>query len=143
MVKTRSHPEGSIAEGYILYESLTYCSRYLDCGKKVNHIDHSADIMNDNSSTEMLYLRRTGCPFLGSCVIELDNVSWIQAHRYVLVNYDHIEPFVEYDLILYIQNFSFKVIHISHAGLMYMQKAPCFSLIEQAIKKARCKTYSP
>jgi hypothetical protein len=29
MVHTRSHPEGSIAEGYILDESMTFCSRYL------------------------------------------------------------------------------------------------------------------
>ena len=29
VVRTKSHPEGSIAEGYVFDESLTYCSRYL------------------------------------------------------------------------------------------------------------------
>ena len=28
-VRTRSHPEGSIAESYLFDESLTFCSRYL------------------------------------------------------------------------------------------------------------------
>jgi hypothetical protein len=29
-VRTRSHPEGSIAEGYLFDECLTFCSRYLE-----------------------------------------------------------------------------------------------------------------
>ncbi|GMP88319.1 hypothetical protein CsSME_00040354 [Camellia sinensis var. sinensis] len=76
-VRNKAHPEGSIAEGYIAEECLIFCSRYLESIETVfnrplrNVEDSTGAIMN----------------------IELDQKSWIQAHRYVLFNNDEIQPY--------------------------------------------------
>lgn len=76
-VRNRAHPEGSIAEGYMAEECLTFCSRYLDSVETVfnrpsrNVEDASGSITN----------------------FELDQKSWTQAHRYVLFNSDEIIPY--------------------------------------------------
>jgi hypothetical protein len=50
-VKNKAHPEGSIAEGYILKECLTFCSRFLDVGTKDNHVDrHETVTVNEPPS---------------------------------------------------------------------------------------------
>ncbi|XP_066316724.1 uncharacterized protein [Miscanthus floridulus] len=38
-VRNKAHPEGSIDEGYIAEECLTFCSRFLDVDTKLNHAD--------------------------------------------------------------------------------------------------------
>ena len=38
-VRNKAHPEGSIAEGYIAEECLTFCSRFLDVDTKLNYVD--------------------------------------------------------------------------------------------------------
>jgi len=35
-VRNKAYPEGSIAEGYILKECLTFCSKFLDVDTKLN-----------------------------------------------------------------------------------------------------------
>ena len=97
MVRTRSHPEGSIAEGYVLDESITFCSRYLH-GCQTRFARRDDEDENNNNARDMSYLTRVGHPLLSSSMIELDHISWIQAHRYVLVNYEHIAPYAEYVL---------------------------------------------
>ena len=50
-VRTKSHPEGSIAEGYVFDESLTYCSRYLQgCETRFNRKCRT-DVPEPNVST--------------------------------------------------------------------------------------------
>jgi hypothetical protein len=40
-VRNKAHPEGSIAEGYISEECMTFCSRFLeDIDTKLNHPEH-------------------------------------------------------------------------------------------------------
>jgi hypothetical protein len=93
MVHTRSHPEGSIAEGYVFDECLTFCSRYLeDCNTKFNIAPRHDDSSTSTAqNTEFEYLRILGRPTSACTTAELDYVSWIQAHRYVLFNYPKIE----------------------------------------------------
>ena len=70
-------PEGSIAEGYLGEECLTFCSRYLESVETI----FNRPIRNIEDST-------------GAVVsIALDQKSWIQAHRYVLFECDEIIPF--------------------------------------------------
>uniref|UniRef100_A0A2N9IH12 CRIB domain-containing protein n=1 Tax=Fagus sylvatica TaxID=28930 RepID=A0A2N9IH12_FAGSY len=76
-VRNRAYPEGSIAEGYISEECLTFCSRYLE-------------------SVETVFNRpiRNNEEFTGAMLsITLDQKSMTQAHRYVLFNCDEIIPF--------------------------------------------------
>ena len=78
-VHNKTYPEGSIAEGYIAEECLTFCSRYF---KSVETI-FNRPVRNVEEST-------------GAVVsITLDSNSWIQAHRYVLFNCEEITPFRE------------------------------------------------
>jgi len=93
MVRTRSCPKGAIAEGYQFNESMTFCSRYLQSPS------------NDSCalSSQLPYLRKVGLPLSGASACELSYTSWIQAQRYVLMNYPQITPYVEYvsNLFLY------------------------------------------
>lgn len=97
MMRTRSHPEASIAEGYILDESLTFCSRYMHgCLTRHNRKARNADNGDEDEEATMPYLRKKGRKLIGNAIAELDDIAWIQAHRYVLFNYEHIGPYKEY-----------------------------------------------
>ena len=86
-----------MAEGIVLDETITFCSRYLHgCQTGFNRRTHNDDNNNESHRSELLYLTRAGRPLVGGCVSELDNTSWVQAHRYCLVNYEHIRPYIEY-----------------------------------------------
>jgi hypothetical protein len=76
-VRNKARIEGSIAEGYLAKECLTFCSRYLE-------------------SVEIVFNRpiRNSEHSIGAVLnIALDRKSWIQAHRYVLFNCDEIISF--------------------------------------------------
>ncbi|XP_030951560.1 uncharacterized protein LOC115975061 [Quercus lobata] len=76
-VHNKTYPEGSIAEGYIAEECLTFCSRYF----KSVETAFNRPVRNVEES-------------MGAVVsITLDSNSWIQAHRYVLFNCAEITPF--------------------------------------------------
>ena len=51
-VRNKAHPEGSIAEGYISEECLTFCSRFLqDVDTKLNRSErHESAVMNEPPS---------------------------------------------------------------------------------------------
>lgn len=76
-VRNKACPEGSIVEGYIAEECLTFCSRYLDSVETV----FNRPARNVEGSTGSI------------SHFELDQKSWTQAHRYVLFNTDEITPF--------------------------------------------------
>ncbi|KAF0912255.1 hypothetical protein E2562_013207, partial [Oryza meyeriana var. granulata] len=96
MVQTRSHPEGSIAEGYVLDESLTFCSQYLrGCQTRFSRTTYEDRDDTATHCIEFSHLRRVGRPLLGSSMIELDHVSWMQAHHYVLINCEEVAPYIK------------------------------------------------
>jgi len=100
MVRTQSRSEGAIAEGLLFNESLTFCSQYLHgCETKLSRVGrHSDSTAYSASSDQLTYLRIIGRPLSGSCDMELDNISWIQAQRYVLINYPKISSYPEMHL---------------------------------------------
>lgn len=94
-VRTKSHPEGSIAEGYVFDESLTFCSRYLHgCETRFNRKCRN-DALETNVST-MPFFTNKGRFLAGKHIVTLDHKSWLQAHRYVLFNYDNIDSYLRY-----------------------------------------------
>ena len=94
-VRTKSHPEGSIVEGYVFDESLTYCSRYLQgCETRFNRKCRT-DVPEPNVST-MPFFTNKGRFLAGKHIVTLDHKSWLQAHRYVLFNYDNIDSYLRY-----------------------------------------------
>ncbi|CAL5344683.1 unnamed protein product [Camellia sinensis] len=74
-MRNRSHPEGSIAEGYLVEECMTFCSRYLDdVESKLNRPIRNYDV-SDNPGILLGHALGKGKGFA------LDNTSWVQAHR--------------------------------------------------------------
>ena len=78
-VRNRAAPEGSIAEGYIVEECLTFCSRYME-GVET--------IFNRPTRT----IEESTGPV---SIVILNNTEWTQAHRYVLFNSENINRFRE------------------------------------------------
>jgi hypothetical protein len=56
-VRNKAYPKGSIAEGYILNECLTFCSRFLDVDTKHNRVDrHETVTVNEPPSGLSIFL---------------------------------------------------------------------------------------
>ena len=94
-VRTKSHPEGSIAEGYIFYECLNFFSRYLE-GVETKFIRNVMNDAPEPESSSMPFFNSNGRCVASKCTITLDQKTWLQAHRYVLFNYDNIIPYLRY-----------------------------------------------
>ena len=83
-MRNKSRPEGSIAEGYLLEECLTFCSRYLD------DVETKLTRPSRNSSCE-----EVGRGLGKGRSVYLDPITREQGHRYVLANSDSITPYRE------------------------------------------------
>ncbi|XP_052876953.1 uncharacterized protein LOC128283575 [Gossypium arboreum] len=89
--RNKRYPERSIAEGYLAEECMTFCSRYLeDVETRLNRPSRNAGL-NDPSLAETYLFQSYGEPIGKVEIAELDDQSWIQAHRYVLFHHDALE----------------------------------------------------
>jgi hypothetical protein len=94
-VRNKAHPEGSIVEGYILEECLTFCSRFLDVDTKENRVDrHETVTVNKPPSSlsicsEMDYKKR------GQTVDEIPPDEFRKMRHYIICNCDEARPYVE------------------------------------------------
>jgi hypothetical protein len=80
-VRNRAHPEGSIAEGYLMAECMHFCSLYLnDVETKSNRPKRNKDGDGD----------KHGIKF------KLTDIEWIQAHRWILFHTDVVTPYLRY-----------------------------------------------
>ncbi|XP_019223770.1 PREDICTED: uncharacterized protein LOC109205511 [Nicotiana attenuata] len=86
-VRNRACPEGSIAEAYIANECMAFCSRYLEGRDSMSYCSRkwSDEIEHETNKEESLF------PTVGESygrvdVFELDDKTWLQAHRHVLFN---------------------------------------------------------
>ena len=95
-MRNRSRPEGSIAEGYIEEECLTFCSRYLneDADTRFNRPTRNNDDSGSNRPNGSLF-PNVGRPLGGKEGIMLDEDDWVRAHRYVLFNCDALYTYQE------------------------------------------------
>ncbi|KAG8481745.1 hypothetical protein CXB51_026629 [Gossypium anomalum] len=90
--RNKRYPEGSIAEGYLAEECMTFCSRYLeDAETRLNRPSRNAGL-NDHDLAETYLFQSYGEPIGKVEIVELDDISWIQARRYVLFHHDSMEP---------------------------------------------------
>jgi hypothetical protein len=107
-VHNRAHPEGSIAEGYLAEESITFCSRYLSNVETVftratrngdeghqNHIEESNNLCPGRAIGRKVYSEVSIHKRKRSSDSEIDEKSLTQAHRYVLFNIESVTPFRE------------------------------------------------
>ena len=94
-VRNRAKPEGSIAEGYIVDECLTFCSRYLiNIETRFNKEDRNRDGKRSVSIDELevfsVAAKGFGSSKLHCYPIEYDQMVW-----YVLTNCPEVEEYME------------------------------------------------
>jgi len=92
-VRNRNRPEGSIAEGYLAEECLTFCSRYVeDVETKFNRVGRNDD-GSCTTNARLPIFAMQGRSF-GKVVTEpLDRETLIKAHQYVLFNCEAVDAF--------------------------------------------------
>ncbi|XP_021866163.2 uncharacterized protein [Spinacia oleracea] len=89
-VSNKAQPEGSITEGYILWETIAFCSRYLE---SVETIFNRPKRKEDGFPNINNYLYYSGGRVVGMKEnVRLDDNSLKQAHRYVLLHSDETKP---------------------------------------------------
>ncbi|KAK5770986.1 hypothetical protein PVK06_047153 [Gossypium arboreum] len=71
---------------------MTFCSRYLDVETRLNRPSRNAGLNDPNLDKTYLF-QSYGEPIGKVEIVELDDRSWIQAHRYVLFHHDALEQF--------------------------------------------------
>lgn len=95
-VKNKAHPESSIAEAYIVNESMTFCSMYLcDIETKFNHDGHINDETQEGQNNNGLSVfAQKACPFGGKSFLELSQQQHEAAHWYILNNCEELQPYL-------------------------------------------------
>jgi uncharacterized protein DUF4218 len=92
-VRNKAQLEGFISEGYILEETITFCSRYLEGVETVFNRQRRNDDDNDAYSSSY-WFNSCGRTIGQVKVITLPNKSKVQIHRYVLTQFQElIQPF--------------------------------------------------
>lgn len=94
-VRNRSRPEGSIAEAYLMEESMAFCSRYLDdVETKFNRMKRNDDNGGDVNVEFPVFSHLGRSIGKKECVV-IDKEKLMKAHQYVLFNCTSIESFIE------------------------------------------------
>nr|XP_027086532.1 uncharacterized protein LOC113708268 [Coffea arabica] len=94
-VRNRSRPEGSIAEGYLVDECLTFCSLYLsdEVITKFNRSSRNED--GGESSTKGLEIFSIqGRPLGKGNSVVMDDETIKKAHQYVIFNCEAMDPYI-------------------------------------------------
>ena len=95
-VCNKSHPEGSIVEGYIAEECTTFCSRYLhDVETKHDYEERNYIIANNITNGRLTIFKCMGRTIGKSTSRVLSIEEWSQAHLYVLTNCEEMMPFIK------------------------------------------------
>ena len=94
-MRNKSRPEGSIAEGYLSEECLTFCSRYLNdnVDTRFNRPTRNYDDASNYPSCSLF--PNSGRPMGSKERFMLDEDDWIKSHRYVLFNCDALYTYQE------------------------------------------------
>ena len=93
-VRNKGHPEGSIAEAYLVDECLSFCSMYLrDVESRRTRRGRNEDGIGRGVSSGLSIFDSKGC-YMGSGEnVELEFNVLDQCHIYILNNCDEVNPF--------------------------------------------------
>ena len=87
-VRNKNRTEGSIAEGYIVEESLIFCSRYLNGTQtKLNKLRRNSEDAHVDSYNGLSVFAENGFTLSKETPRYLEEKERRQAHNYVLKNY--------------------------------------------------------
>ena len=99
-VRSRSKPEGSIAQGYLAEECVSFASWYLDsCETRCNRPHRNDDgglrssQINVDQPASVFNKRGRALGKGQPCTLDLDTI--VMAHNYILNNCDLVAPFIE------------------------------------------------
>ncbi|KAK9071785.1 hypothetical protein SSX86_008214 [Deinandra increscens subsp. villosa] len=92
-VRNRSKPEGSIAEGYLAEECLSFCSLYLSSDVETIHNKTSRNYDDGGYEDVLPIFSMSGRPIGASNVELLDLDTLAVAHSYVLFNCSEVDEF--------------------------------------------------
>ena len=93
-VRNRARPEGSIAEGYIVNEALTFCSMYLKGVETLFNRPERNMGVEDMSNHKDLSIFQHNCRLVGAAVpISIDENIRKKAERYILNNCEEIDRY--------------------------------------------------
>jgi len=94
-VRNKAQLEGSIAEGYMNEESLTFSSRYLNeietVFNRIRRVNDEPDTMSSSAST---LFPRVGKPIGSFTYFSLSAMEKLQAHCHILTNCAQVDPFL-------------------------------------------------
>ena len=93
-VRNRARPEGSIAEGYIAKECLTFCSMYLrGIETQFNREERNFDVSKEGG---LMVFSQKFRSIGASKYVEIAREELDMAHLYILNNCEEVEPYIEY-----------------------------------------------
>ena len=81
-------------EGSMFDESLTLCSQYVQVETRLNRCGTNYEGLQGKIGSTPFF-NSIGRGLAGKCIVNLDHKTWLQAHRYVLFNYDNIGPYLK------------------------------------------------
>lgn len=120
-VRNKSQPEGSIAEGYLAEEVLTFCSQYLnEIETRISRPACVDDYPDERDSSHISTL----FPPIGRAIgafstFDLSTVEKTQAHRYVLLNCPQVKTYNEWVPQIFSNDAKFnKIYDINHPKLI-------------------------
>ncbi|XP_021829050.1 uncharacterized protein LOC110769375 [Prunus avium] len=91
-VRNRARPEGSIVEGYIANESLTFCSMYLRNGE-IFSSHHERNNDGGETNAKLSVFMHNARPCGGYKMVQWSELEMESAYWYILNNCDEVEPF--------------------------------------------------
>ena len=96
-MNNKAFPEGSIAEGYIAEECLTFCSMYLnDIETQFDRVERNYERRKEETK-ESLSMFSGNSRLMGKGVYDyLEEKTWKPMHSYILKNCDEVLPFIRY-----------------------------------------------
>ena len=95
-VRNKAHPEGSIAEGYISEECLTFCSRFLqDVDTKLNRSERHESAATNEPPSELSVFGNIYYDKKGFIVNRIDRFEMEKMRYYIITNCDEAIPWVK------------------------------------------------
>ena len=91
-VQNRARPEGSIAEGYVVNETLTFCSKYLKGAEtKFNILKKNPNLTEDSGRAQLLVYKLIGRSIGKALTVRLEEKHLKVAKQYILNNCEELK----------------------------------------------------
>ena len=95
-VRNKAHPEGSMVEGYLSKECMTFCSHFLeDVDTKLNHVEHHEGAAVNEPPSGLSVFGNIDYSKKGLTMELVGRVQMERMMHYIITNCDEAIPFVQ------------------------------------------------